>query len=525
MSNARYKTAIKITLKSGLTVIGMFPLLMYEGPGRDCVRRGDCGAWLAHLISTQGARAVFTATGINFAAANATLSWECIDVLWSQLASQKTSLGVAGNIISLILYVGSQGIPTFIAAQSTDAKLWEELLINLGNAPAAGYAGVHLIRLTETQFKKIMDLIQRQRFSLKEFFLPLNEEEKVLRAQLRYYHQQQGVFIRTLQKRLNYVQRYPESFDLTIAGEHPLSGLMSAEEDQSSDCWWRQTIRGIGWLGGGALALSFSSLFFKNALEGLQFFLKFITSRNDVVQNLFQLSKHFIPYLSLEVLTTSALLSSGVFSAIDFLGQGFSQVLSILMDIISGKPIQSIFFQRQSLLCLLALFSAGGLSALSYSLVHTLAVHELDNHMNTKEEIYAKTADIGMVFYHFFGLMKLINLFFHALSKDQHVQLFKQMHAALINLQKMDTLEFKNFVEENPAELNEAWQLKPFPQQIVPSNENIEIIVENSAVQSASTSERKQSGQWHSFYQSARNFNMPQNEYLRRNENRQMCLL
>lgn len=514
MSKTRYRTAIKITLKSGLTLIGMLPLLMYDGPGRECIAREDCGAWLARFITQQGARGVFTATGINFAAANATLSWESIDVASLQLANQKTTLGVASNVIFLILYMGSQGIPTFIAAESVGDQLWETLLIDLGNAPAAAYTGVHLIRMAETKFKKMMDVIQRQRFTLKKLFLPLNHEEKVLHAQLQYYHQQQGVFIRTLQKRLNYVRRYPQSFDLAIARENPLSGLLSAEEDQFSDCWWRKTIRGIGWLSGGALALSFSSLFFKNALEGLQFFLKAMTSRNDVIQNLFQLFKHFIPFFSLEVLTTSALLSSGIFSAIDFLGQGFAQVLSILMDVLSGKPIQSLFFQRQPFLCLLMLFSAGGLSALSYSLVDTLAVHELENDMNTTEKIYARTADVGMVLYHFFGLMKLVNLFYHALSKDQHVQLFKQMHAELIKLHSMDTLEFKAFVEENPRELNEAWQLQTFDQQVTPQNQNVELVVENLPVQSVSTSNRTNSGQWLSFYKSASYLSGPQNEYL-----------
>lgn len=459
------------TLQLLMGGVGAGAGVLYFAPSQTCSVTPQCGEWLAKLASPTTAVIVFTSGGLDFSAGAMFMGAQSVQATINYIRRHETIMGKIGSGTVIVLVASSQSIPLLLAALNTSPALWQTILTVGGSLPASFFGAINLIE-TEIPFwmSKARVLSSSIHHRLVECCRLTTEAERQQWAMITHYRRQHAAFLDQLDAQWKYIVSHSQDIDISRATDL-LPFLFQTRAAERDSSYLASAIHHAGTLSGFVLSSIFSSAFISNTFNTL---------------------KQYVPTLPLQITGTALFSLASTYANIKLTVDGFHLLLDSLVNVLRGKPIDSIAYQMRPKTTLLI----GGLSlaaaALSYAVIAVIFISEFkdpnasnNTRLDGVREGMLYSAITGMDIYHFASLFHLYILLFSALTRNEKERFLFSLQKEVTRLKGMSESEFIQLVNQNSPERNH--QLGIVPYHAIPDIEN-RIDAENEAIPSEDVS-------------------------------------
>lgn len=424
-------TAVKTTLGT----IGLGVIILYLGPATTCVKRESCGKWLANLLhSEEAAIAVYTAGGADYAIINAYMSAKSIETFIECLKNQTSILGKLGASTLIISLAASHVLQSFVISSTTATQKWQPYLTSGGAIPGALFGATGVMN---EQIPYLMNIVRSGLTScyreIVDIFSPVSELEHFQRKQEKMLVKEMLKFHEKFSAKTDDIIRHSKNlnFDTNMDFYEFVFRNSEAEPEFS---WAHAISHKVGLL----LGMGLSGLF-----------------TSPIVFDTFLSTNNYFEQLSARVLATFFINLPGLYGNFKITTEFMSSVMDSIVDILQGKPLNSVAFQRHQKMTMGAVAVATACSALSYAFINTL-FEEMFKDQNSQIREYARYgADVAINLYHFHGLYCAFRLALKNLPFDAKTQyLLELYHFAHAHPSLTKFIEFVNSRKDNQELIN-----------------------------------------------------------------------
>lgn len=415
------------TTKFGLGVGGAGGgIAFYIGPADYCSKTAGCGQEVARIITPMGARVVYTASGIDYAAINMLFSALSIEHFIQFIQKQETyaaKIGKGGFVLAFSL---TQVGAILVTMLSTSTSQWEIFLGVGGALPGSLYGSTLIFEHQVPHWvSSIRFHLNKVWHPIHDCFHPISNEEKLYRQKVIHYdHQRKNIF-EIAYKNWDFIARNSDKI-LYDKNENPMSYLFK-HQNTPQQSYVEKIIHQLGNITGLGLGGLFAAPFVKNAYSGM---------------------KDYIPSIPLQIMAAGMLLSSQAYGNFKLTMDGVTGVVDLLYDVMRGKPINSLAFRTHPKATIVAGMISVIFATFSYSAMKMLLDSELPSDGSKEHKVYEIAAILGIDLYHLAGMMHLYGLALSHLSRDERFQFLTEVKRQQEHLTSMTREEFMVFVEK-----------------------------------------------------------------------------
>lgn len=425
----------------GLGTVGLGAGFLYAGPATTCAQAPTCGLWFSNLTNEKVAIAVFFAGGLNYAGINAYFSSVSVNNFFTFEAKQASWLARLGWGSAILFYTASQSASSFLSSTSTNSKLWQTALTVAGAAPGNLYSAVST---AQYEIPMLMSyLLRNVRYvqeSFSDIFFTPDAAEMHVRNQRLHYFKTQHDFLKSVDGRWSRIKSSPHKRPVQSA-DTPLSYLFSSPEAASNKCFLRHVAQRSGQLVAAGMGSAISVPF---------------------IINNFQTINNYVPNVPAGALT-AYFSYSFTYSNYKLCMNFIEGLISILDNIITGRPIDSLVFQLHPYVTMASFALVLAISAMSFALMNTIYEMVFPQE-NITREVFRYATDASMVLYHIAGLYQLYELLVSKLSRNEQDKFLFRVEAEVDHLHKMTPNEFIQFTETNTDDMNQMLGISTFKQ-------------------------------------------------------------